>query len=207
MKKLCTILFFLLTFLKLSSQDLLFNQYGPDNGLRNPFIYAMNQDRNAYLWIGTAEGLFRFNGFEFKHYTEKDSLAENFVTTIFREKSGELWVGHSGGGITRISNGSFEIMSKPSGMSSAIIDVDAGDGMIWFATQNEGFLIVHNDRNVRPVKNCLEGEAIQSFIHAGGSFSHWHPEGLFVVEDNEKEGLTALKKKINDFPLSRWLIL
>ena len=48
-------------------------------------------------------------------------------------------------------NGSLEIMSKPAGMSSAITSItDAGDGMIWFATQNEGFLIVDNGEKYSP---------------------------------------------------------
>src|SRR5665811_1326888 len=78
-------------FVQLVGQDHFFRQYGSSDGLGNSFIYSINQGNDGYLWIGTAEGLYRFNGFEFQHYTEKDSLAENFITTIYKDFSGGLW--------------------------------------------------------------------------------------------------------------------
>ena len=70
-------------FFQLNGQDNFFRKYGSADGLGNSFIYSINQGKDGYLWIGTAEGLYRFNGFEFQHFTDKDSLAENFITTIY----------------------------------------------------------------------------------------------------------------------------
>ena len=66
------------------------------------------------------------------------------------------------------------------------------------------FLLLTTEKNIRQVKNNLEGEIIQSFTHAGGNlFLAGTQEGLFLVEYSEKEELMALKKKIDDFPVSK----
>ncbi|HLK96206.1 MAG TPA: two-component regulator propeller domain-containing protein, partial [Hymenobacter sp.] len=55
-------------------------QFGPAEGLATPFIYALAQDRQGYLWLGTAEGLVRYDGAEFVTFTVENGLAEDFVT-------------------------------------------------------------------------------------------------------------------------------
>ncbi|WP_426493058.1 ATP-binding protein [Hymenobacter sp. 102] len=84
-------------------------QFGAAEGLPQPFIYALAQDKAGYLWIGTAEGLVRFDGTEFVTFTTKDGLAENFVTRLFVHlRTGQLWVGHYQGGISRLHGQRFQ---------------------------------------------------------------------------------------------------
>jgi signal transduction histidine kinase/CheY-like chemotaxis protein/HPt (histidine-containing phosphotransfer) domain-containing protein len=74
-------------------------QFGPADGLSQPFIYCLLQDRQGYLWLGTAEGLVRYDGARFVTLTTQDGLAENFVTGLWEEPStGRLWVAHCQGG-------------------------------------------------------------------------------------------------------------
>lgn len=76
-------------------------QFGAADGLPQPFIYALLQDHTGYLWIGTGEGLVRYDGTEFVTFTTKDGLAEDFVTTLREEpQTGQLWVGHYQGGVS-----------------------------------------------------------------------------------------------------------
>ena len=42
-----------------NAQQAFIRQFGPAEGLRPPFIYSLLQDRQGYLWLGTAEGLVR----------------------------------------------------------------------------------------------------------------------------------------------------
>jgi len=70
-------------------------QFGPADGLSQPFIYCLLQDRQGYLWLGTAEGLVRYDGARFTTLTTQDGLAENFVTGLWEEPgTGRLWVAH-----------------------------------------------------------------------------------------------------------------
>ncbi|MBT9391851.1 response regulator [Hymenobacter sp. NST-14] len=76
-------------------------QFGAAEGLAQPFIYALAQDPAGYLWIGTAEGLVRFDGTEFTTFTTREGLAEDFVTRLAVEPgTGRLWVGHYQGGLS-----------------------------------------------------------------------------------------------------------
>ncbi|RZK50579.1 MAG: hypothetical protein EOO59_15875, partial [Hymenobacter sp.] len=74
-------------------------QFGPADGLSQPFIYCLLQDRQGYLWLGTAEGLVRYDGARFVTLTTQDGLAEDFVTGLWEEPgTGRLWVAHNEGG-------------------------------------------------------------------------------------------------------------
>ncbi|MEJ7662571.1 MAG: two-component regulator propeller domain-containing protein [Hymenobacter sp.] len=69
--------------------------FGPEQGLRQPFIYCLLQDRQGYLWLGTAEGLVRYDGRRFATLTTHDGLAENFATGLWQDPAtGALWVAH-----------------------------------------------------------------------------------------------------------------
>ena len=95
-------------------------QFGAADGLPQPFIYALAQDHAGYLWVGTAEGLIRYDGTEFVSFTTKDGLAEDFVTTLYVEpRTGRLWAGHYQGGASRWDGQRFQrvtnVASRPLG--------------------------------------------------------------------------------------------
>jgi signal transduction histidine kinase/CheY-like chemotaxis protein/HPt (histidine-containing phosphotransfer) domain-containing protein len=72
--------------------------FGRAEGLSQPFIYCLLQDRQGYLWLGTAEGLVRYDGTRFQTLTTQDGLADNFVTGLWEEPgTGRLWVAHHNG--------------------------------------------------------------------------------------------------------------
>ena len=84
-----------------SAQAVYLRQFGPAEGLRPPFIYTLLQDRAGYLWLGTGEGLVRYDGNRFVTFTKKEGLAEDFVVALREDPaSGRLWVGHYQGGIS-----------------------------------------------------------------------------------------------------------
>jgi signal transduction histidine kinase/CheY-like chemotaxis protein/HPt (histidine-containing phosphotransfer) domain-containing protein len=73
-------------------------QFGPAEGLAQPYIYCLLQDRDGYLWLGTAEGLVRYDGSHFATLTTREGLADNFVTGLWQDPaSGSLWVTHAQG--------------------------------------------------------------------------------------------------------------
>ena len=77
------------------AQQVYLRQFGPTEGFQPPFVYALLQDRQGYLWLGTADGLVRYDGAHFVTFTKKDGLAEDFVVSLREEPAnGRLWVGH-----------------------------------------------------------------------------------------------------------------
>ncbi|OGX83333.1 hypothetical protein BEN48_17065 [Hymenobacter glacialis] len=97
------------------AQQAFIRQFGPAEGLRPPFVYSLLQDRQGYLWLGTAEGLVRYDGTSFTTFTTKDGLAENFVVSLREEPTtGELWLGHYQGrfSVRKEANGPFTAATR-----------------------------------------------------------------------------------------------
>ena len=68
-------------------------QFGPAEGLRPAFIYALLQDEQGYLWLGTGEGLIRYDGAHFITFTKKNGLADDFVVSLAEDSTRDrLWV-------------------------------------------------------------------------------------------------------------------
>ena len=72
-----------------------------DQGLSNHSIYSIAQDRYGFMWLGTADGLNRYDGRRFKTFRhdseDPTSLSHNFVTDLQEDSSGYLWVATLGG--------------------------------------------------------------------------------------------------------------
>lgn len=66
-------------------------------------ITAIEQDRFGFIWIGTMNGLLRYDGYEIKLYNTdnrgENSLSHNSVSDILEDSRGRLWVGTEGGGV------------------------------------------------------------------------------------------------------------
>ena len=84
-----------------NAQQAYLRQFGPAEGFQPPFVYALLQDRQGYLWLGTGDGLLRYDGSRIVTFTTKEGLAEDFVVSLYEEPAtGRLWVGHYLGGIS-----------------------------------------------------------------------------------------------------------
>lgn len=67
--------------------------YGIEEGLSHRQVNAIFQDSRGFIWIGTPNGLNRFDGYSFRQYTkEKDGLRFNYVQEIAEDADGWLWL-------------------------------------------------------------------------------------------------------------------
>ena len=113
-------------------------------GLAQPYVYSLIQDNKGYLWIGTGNGLSRYDGFTFKTYTTSDSLADNFITCSFKNE-GDLWFGHMNGRITHYNGKVFKPVMTAE-LNSSITDIEKSpSGEIWAATNSNGLMKLKPD--------------------------------------------------------------
>ncbi len=71
-----------------------------NNGLSQNSVLAMVQDNKGFIWIGTKDGLNRYNGVNcklYRHSRDKNSLINNNITCIYKDSDGNIWIGTNDG--------------------------------------------------------------------------------------------------------------
>jgi ligand-binding sensor domain-containing protein/serine phosphatase RsbU (regulator of sigma subunit) len=117
-----------------------FRNFNSEEGLAQSYVYAILQDKQGYLWVGTGNGLSRYNGFVFENYTTSDSLADNFITGGIRD--GEcMWFGHMNGRLSYFDGKRFHTIDIPlSNVSQITQFAKSPDGQVWVSTYADGLL-------------------------------------------------------------------
>ena len=116
-------------------QRAVYDLFGVDRGLTNLSITAWAQDKRGFVWVGTEQGLFRFDGSQFRRYGEEDGLPHELVMGLGVTPEGNLWVSTYGGLVWKKS-ARFE---RPKAMllnwPLTAQGVAFGAGKVYFATR------------------------------------------------------------------------
>ncbi|SHL19398.1 sensor histidine kinase [Hymenobacter psychrotolerans] len=84
-----------------SAAELRFETLTNAHGLTENSVYSITQDAKGFLWVGTQDGLSRYDGVGFRTFRSDarrpSSLASNFVLSLCHDQVGQLWVGTAGG--------------------------------------------------------------------------------------------------------------
>jgi ligand-binding sensor domain-containing protein len=86
-------------------------------------VLSLAQTRDGYLWIGTSEGLARFNGNDFVVFdTGNTSLQSDTISSLLAASDGTLWIGTAGGGLYRMDRGVITRVSSVAGTIRALAE-------------------------------------------------------------------------------------
>ncbi len=131
-------------------QSFTMDYYDNDDGLSQSTINCIIQDKLGYIWIGTQDGLNRFDGYSFTTYRHDPddpySLGDNFILGIDADAEGDLWIATRGGGVNKyeLRTGRFHSFqhdeADPASLSSdrvRAVLVD-NEGYVWAATIGGG---------------------------------------------------------------------
>ena len=145
------IIFMMLLILPLNSmkaEDVIFEKYYVQDGLSDPSITAIYRDSQGFLWIGTSNGLNRFDGYSFTVFRSNSKnpceLEEEYIQSISEDKKHNLLVGTWNGGLAvfdRVKETFTHYVNDPNddhSISNNWIRVIYQDkkGRIWLGTQN-----------------------------------------------------------------------
>jgi signal transduction histidine kinase/ligand-binding sensor domain-containing protein len=103
MKAVKTILLLPLFFYCLTSfsQQYFFTNYSIEQGLSQSVVNCLYQDSRGFIWIGTQNGLNKFNGYTFESFTtnptDTTTISNNWIYSITEDRDGNLWIGTKGG--------------------------------------------------------------------------------------------------------------
>lgn len=126
--------------------DTPFMHYNDQHGLPNGGATSLAQDGDGFLWIGTQDGLVRWDGYRFRTWlpnsADPHSLPDNYIQALHRDTRGRLWIGTLGGGLARYEREHDRFVrwqpqaSQPDSLSHVSVTSMADDGVggLWIGT-------------------------------------------------------------------------
>ncbi|RYZ92910.1 MAG: hypothetical protein EOP47_29875, partial [Sphingobacteriaceae bacterium] len=128
--------------------QLTFEHIGVKQGLSQATITCIKQDSKGFIWIGTFNGLNRYDGYNFKvfRHDAKDagSIGHNAVKDIIEDSKGNIWVATLGGGIGRFDRKTNRFKNynyhdkKNSIASNYINSIVENNGQLWIGSREDG---------------------------------------------------------------------
>jgi signal transduction histidine kinase/ligand-binding sensor domain-containing protein len=136
-------------------------------GLPSSAITSIIQTRDGYLWIGTQEGLARFDGVRFTILDERTSpaLARETINALCESEDGTLWIGTETGGLLALKDGRVRIYDTSSGLADNRVYsiLEDRSGSLWVGT-DRGLDRLHDGRfRAYSTKQGLPDDAVKSF--------------------------------------------
>jgi ligand-binding sensor domain-containing protein/serine/threonine protein kinase len=182
---------------KLITQYMLDN-WTTDNGLPQNTANAIVQTRDGYLWLGTQEGLVRFDGVRPVIYDRKNipQLKSNYILALYQDSEGTLWIGTDGGGLTSLKNGKFTNFTTKEGLSNNFVRCiyEDREASLWIGT-DAGLSRLKDGRFSRfTTKNGLTNDFVWS-ISEDLERNLWigtHGGGLNRLKDGKFSGFTTI---------------
>ncbi len=156
---------------------LYFRNLNTGNGLSQNKINCIIQDKRGFTWIGTDDGLNRYDGNRFQIFrhdpSNSSTLSGNIVTDVLEDKDGILWIATADGGMSRydyrlapdkqfqqFKHSPFDSTSIPVNIINALLEDPSGD--LWLATSGNGVLRFNKEKKTfsepirRRSRTCLD---------------------------------------------------
>ncbi|TMP38557.1 hypothetical protein CWB98_05125 [Pseudoalteromonas rubra] len=136
------------------------------NGLNTPQIYAVSKDQQGFMWFGSADGIKRYDGYQFSNFNhnpdDPSSLSADSVSVLLFDSRGRLWAGTWGGGLNLFlgaQQGFKHFRHDPNNPQSLGADkvqalFESQDGSLWVGTNGGGLNRLNTD-----------GSGFERFVH------------------------------------------
>lgn len=159
----------------------IFKKINQADGLSNGRVTSIVREANGFVWVGTKNGLNRYDGLEMRVYNKQNSnISSNDISDVFIDSKGRMWVSTLGGGLNRYDkiHDKFIVYKNAPGNAQSISSnhintiFEDSQGHIWLGTENGLCLI-------------LDGH-FKSFHHkSGDNTSISHNSVMSIYEDAE----------------------
>ncbi len=100
------------------TDKLQFEHLGEAQGVRETWVVSICQDQEGFMWFGTYDGLYKYDGHVATSYTANPadsdhSLRSNIVTAVHEDQQDRIWVSTGGGGLHQVNKRTGEIKAYP----------------------------------------------------------------------------------------------
>jgi ligand-binding sensor domain-containing protein/signal transduction histidine kinase len=143
-----------------------FRSWQREQGVPQNSVRALAQTRDGYIWVGSDDGITRFDGVRFTSFGLREGLRSGPVRRLFEDSRGTLWVGTAGGGLTCSQQGNFTTFTMQDGLPADSITALTEDreGRLWVGT--EAGLVVRQNGRWAPLSGAeqFKGKAISALF-------------------------------------------
>lgn len=126
-----------------------FKNHSLGESFGNTQVNVLLETTDAYLWFGTSDGLFRYDGQEFMRLPSPDSIAQYAVSALFEDRDQRVWIGCTSGAIYFMDNGKqLEAWQPEEGIPKVAIRgfAQSQNSTLWIATYGEGAYYLQDNR-------------------------------------------------------------
>lgn len=197
MKKLSLIILLLSNTLVLKAEDIFFQQYGINEGLSSNLVFGIAEDENGLLWIATTEGVDKFDGLNFKHYSLPqltiNGVVDYMELHIKSDSKGQIWLATRTGLIYKydILKDEFQQVYQfkhkanlPSLIRLKAFYIDRKDNIL--ISMNDGVWQI--DNFTLQVQQVSENSGVQSIIQDEDNNYYWgNNKGIQVLDTTFQE--------------------
>lgn len=167
-------------------QELPYAQYTTRDGLAQMQCMAVLKDSRGYVWIGTKNGLSKFDGEHFENFTQHDGLLKNYIQSLVEDSKGYIWINNVIG-LTRFDGTTFTPYPFPDKRMQAFggtfwLDAD-GNPIIEVGDGQTNKILKLKKGNYIPVPGCE--------TKSGGFLSYDRQHDCYYLQTSQKEGINS----------------
>jgi signal transduction histidine kinase/ligand-binding sensor domain-containing protein len=134
-----------------------FRSYGINDGLLNTTILQLLQDKHGFIWAGTDDGLYRYDGYRFDNFGIDQGLPSAVIQALHEDRQGVLWVG-TRSGLSRWNGTDFVPVPNAVATGNDVRAITDNAEGLWLASTN-GLYVAGPELSFRLAPEWGGGEA------------------------------------------------
>ncbi|GEM_PF-1158295 len=163
------------------------------------FIYNIVQDEDGFLWIGSDDGLYRYDGRTMINLNQRDTTVGDLVTAMQVSSDGHLYLGYYHGGISIVEHSQYRKVITSEELPYKVIDIInlPGENNLLALTSNGVFVKFKNDQSTTTAIEDLQSLIINDLAQINDQLYVATSDGLFIY-NIDPEGKITLNHIVED---------
>ncbi len=175
------------------SQTYQFKVLSTENTNIYPYIYSINQDSIGYLWLGTGDGLYLYDGNVLNSFPLTFIGGDNFITSIAIDKKGMPYIGLNNGTVVSRQGNEFILLKETIRFKSTISQISYSDNDLFVAVQNKGIYRINHQYQVYD-SIIIPNVQTYCFIKFKSHIIIGTSEGIYIYQNNQLNFLDHISK-------------